>query len=216
MGGPAIAALKKAAQAALLWVAALAIVGWLWPSALRLPQLWMVAAISLLANGSSPPTRPSKASARGRIATQRSRSSGPCYGALIASLAELVIEKPTLGFDLVTWVSLAVMLAGLGLRTWAVVLLGRWLTWNVAVQPGQQLVEHRPYKVIRHPSYTGALLMFLFGCTLLHAWIAASAFALLLPIAFLRRIHYEEKLLTATLPTYAAYRKRTGAFLPGL
>ena len=84
-----------------------------------------------------------------------------CYGALIASLAELVIEKPALGFDLVTWLSLAVMLAGLGLRTWAVVLLGRWFTWNVAVQPEQQLVERGPYKVIRHPSYTGALLMFL-------------------------------------------------------
>ena len=216
MGGLAIAALKKAAQAALLWAAAFAIVGWLWPSALRLPQLWMVAAISLLANALQPAYSPFEGQRTSEDRYTAVQIVWTCYGALIASLAELVIEKPALGFDLVTWLSLAVMLAGLGLRTWAVVLLGGWFTWNVAVQPGQELVDRGPYKVIRHPSYTGALLMFLFGCTLLHAWIAASAFAVLLPIAFLRRIHYEEKLLTATLPAYAEYRKRTGAFFPGL
>ena len=94
--------------------------------------------------------------------------------------------------------------------------LGRYFTFSVMTSRDQPVISTGPYHYLRHPSYTGALLMFLFGCTLLHAWIAASAFAVLLPIAFLRRIHYEEKLLTATLPAYAAYRKRTGAFFPGL
>jgi protein-S-isoprenylcysteine O-methyltransferase len=84
----------------------------------------------------------------------------------------------------------------------------------VAVQVGQTLVTHGPYRVIRHPSYTGALITFVASCILLRSWIAALLAAIALTLAFVRRIGYEETLLVRTLPGYAAYTSVTGRLLP--
>ena len=108
------------------------------------------------------------------------------------------------------------MIGGLALRTWAVVLLGPWFTWNVTVQAGQQLVSRGPYRFIRHPSYTGALITFVASCVLLRSWVVALLAALTLVLAFRRRIRYEEALLVKTLPGYQAYISRTYKLLPGI
>ena len=118
--------------------------------------------------------------------------------------------------DLTAWAAFDAMIGGLALRTWAVVLLGPWFTWNVTVQAGQQLVTRGPYRLIRHPSYTGALIIFVASCVLLRSWVAAVAAGCALTLAFGRRIRYEEALLLDTLPGYAAYASRTGRLLPGI
>jgi protein-S-isoprenylcysteine O-methyltransferase len=107
----------------------------------------------------------------------------------------------------VSWAAVATMT--LGLAT-----LGRWFTWNVEVQPGQQVVARGPYRHLRHPSYTGALLTHVGVCLLLHSWIAASIAVVALPAAFARRISHEEALLRRALPGYEAYARRTGGLLP--
>ena len=108
------------------------------------------------------------------------------------------------------------MIGGLALRTWAVVLLGPWFTWNVTVQAGQQLVSRGPYRFIRHPSYTGALITFVASCVLLRSWVVALLAAFTLVLAVRRRIRYEEALLVKTLPGYQAYISRTDKLLPGI
>jgi protein-S-isoprenylcysteine O-methyltransferase Ste14 len=94
---------------------------------------------------------------------------------------------------------------------YAVQTLGRLFTWNVEVQGGQTVVEEGPYRTIRHPSYTGALL--LFGATPLvfYAWLVALPAWLALAVAFTRRIRLEEDLLRREIPGYAVYMERTGA-----
>lgn len=84
------------------------------------------------------------------------------------------------------------------------------------VQAGQQLVCHGPYRLIRHPSYTGALITFVAGCVLLRSWVTAVVSALALTLAFLRRIRYEEALLGRSLVGYDAYASRTGKLFPRL
>lgn len=64
------------------------------------------------------------------------------------------------------------MIGGLTLRT-VILLVGPWFTWNVAVQAGQKLVSRGPYRLIRHPSYTGALIVFVASCVLLRSWVIA-------------------------------------------
>jgi protein-S-isoprenylcysteine O-methyltransferase len=108
------------------------------------------------------------------------------------------------------------MIGGLALRTWAVVLLGPWFTWNVTVQTGQQVVSRGPYRFIRHPSYTGALITFVASCVLLRSLVVALLAAFTLVLAFRRRIRYEEALLVKTLPGYQAYLSRTGKLIPGI
>jgi protein-S-isoprenylcysteine O-methyltransferase Ste14 len=106
------------------------------------------------------------------------------------------------------------MVAGLALRTWAVATLGRWFTLEIGVAPAQRVVDEGPYRVIRHPSYAGALLAFAGSALLLRAWVAAALGTLALGLAYRRRILQEERVLRAELPGYAAYMARTGALVP--
>ena len=51
-------------------------------------------------------------------------------------------------------------LIGIALRWWAIRTLGAHFTRNVQVVADQQLVVDGPYRYLRHPSYTGAILMY--------------------------------------------------------
>jgi len=53
----------------------------------------------------------------------------------------------------------ALMWAGLALRIWAIVVLGQSFRATVEVDPGQRVVDRGPYRWVRHPSYTGILLV---------------------------------------------------------
>jgi protein-S-isoprenylcysteine O-methyltransferase len=82
------------------------------------------------------------------------------------------------------------------------------------VKPAQRLVRTGPYRLIRHPSYTGAFVALIASAILLHAWVTAVLGAIALYAAFRRRIRHEERLLAAALPGYRRYVSRTGALLP--
>ena len=77
------------------------------------------------------------------------------------------------------------------------------------------LVERGPYRLVRHPMYA-AVLLGGFGAALLHRdalhwlWLA-----LLAPVLVVK-IRREERLLAARYPTYADYRRRVSALVPGL
>lgn len=113
------------------------------------------------------------------------------------------------------WAGCALIGGGLALRMWSIHVLARFFTVDVSVQQGHELVRHGPYRWVRHPSYTGALLCFLgLGVGL------ANVFALPLlcvPVywAFRRRIQVEEAALREAFPqAYPAYAAQTGRLLP--
>jgi protein-S-isoprenylcysteine O-methyltransferase len=207
--------LRKALQAVAIWAPVLLVLSAVWPPALHLPQLWMVATVSVLVNMLQPAYRPLEGSRTPEDRGTAAQILWTVYLTQVAALLELVWRRRVgLPLDRVTWGALSAMLGGLALRTSAVVLLGPWFTWNVTVQSGQQLVSHGPYRCIRHPSYTGALIVFVASCVLLRSWVAAVVATAALTLAFMRRIRYEEALLVRTLPGYFAYASRTGGLLP--
>jgi len=209
--------LRKALQALEIWVLVLLVVGVVWPPALRLPQLWMVASVSVLANILQPAYRPFEGSRTPEDRGTAAQILWTVYLTQAAALVELVWRRRVaIPIDLTTWAALAAMIGGLALRTWAVALLGPWFTWNVTVQVGQQLVTRGPYRFIRHPSYTGALVTFVASCVLLRSWVVALLAALTLVLALQRRIRYEEALLVKTLPRYQGYASCTYKLLPGI
>lgn len=115
------------------------------------------------------------------------------------------------------WAGCVLIAGGLALRLWAVHVLARFFTVDVNLQRDHQLVQRGPYRWVRHPSYTGALMAFLgLGVGL------ANPFSLLLlfvPVAwaFGQRIRIEETALREAFPeTYPAYAARTGRLLPSL
>ncbi len=207
--------LRKAAQASGIWVLVLLIVAALWPPALHLLQLWMVVSVSILANILQPAYRPFEGSRTVEDRGTAAQILWTVYLTQAAALLELIWRRRVaLPLDLTTWAAFSAMIGGLALRAWAVVLLGRWFTWHVTVQAGQQLVSRGPYRFIRHPSYTGALITFVASCALLRSWVAAVFAAFALVLAFARRIRYEEALLVKALPGYQAYMSRTSKLLP--
>jgi len=203
--------LRKALQALGIWAMVLLVMAAIWPPALHLPQLWMVVSLSVLANILQPAYRPFEGSRTSEDRGTAAQSLWTVYLTQAAALLELVWRRRVaIPLDLTTWAALAAMVGGLALRTWAVALLGPWFTWNVTVQMDQQLVTRGPYRFIRHPGYTGALIMFVASCVLLRSWLVALLAALTLVQAFRRRIGYEEALLVKALPGYQAYMARTG------
>jgi protein-S-isoprenylcysteine O-methyltransferase len=88
-----------------------------------------------------------------------------------------------------------VLAAGLLLRWWSIVTLGTRFTFDVRIVDDHELVRRGPYRLLRHPSYTG-LLMILGALGLaMRDWYAFAAMALI-PIAPLAyRIRVEEAAL---------------------
>ena len=207
--------IRKVAQAVLLWAVAGGVLLLVWTPVFRFPQLWLLIGVSVLANVLQPPyalfNGPRTAEDRGTFV----QIIWTVYLTQAAALVELVVRRPpSLPFDAGSAVALGLMVGGLALRTWAVVVLGRFFTLNIGVQTDQQIIEAGPYRVIRHPSYAGAALTFVASCVLLRSWAAAALAAIALPLAFWRRIRHEERLLRETFSEYAAYAARTGALVP--
>jgi protein-S-isoprenylcysteine O-methyltransferase Ste14 len=112
---------------------------------------------------------------------------------------------------------LVVIWLGLGIRVWAIAALGPAFRTTVEVDPGQAVVSSGPYRWVRHPSYSG-LLMIVTGCGLAAGnWLALAVCALLPLPAVLRRIQVEEAELTRVLgDRYRAYKAHTKRLIPGL
>jgi protein-S-isoprenylcysteine O-methyltransferase Ste14 len=114
-------------------------------------------------------------------------------------------------------VGITLMLAGVALRAWAVRTLGRYFLPVVAVRADQQVVRHGPYRLIRHPTYSSALLTLLgLGMTLTN-WAALVALLCCALAGLAYRVRIEERaLLRALGQPYREYMAQTTRFVPFL
>jgi protein-S-isoprenylcysteine O-methyltransferase len=109
----------------------------------------------------------------------------------------------------------AVFVGGMILRWYSIIHLGRFFTVNVAIAADHQLVDTGPYRFVRHPSYTGALLAFIGFALVLRNWASVLVISLPIALAFLYRINIEERALVQGLGEgYRAYIKRTKRLIP--
>ena len=110
---------------------------------------------------------------------------------------------------------LAIVLAGAGLRDWSIVSLGRWFRREVTIEPGQRLVRRGPYRVLRHPSYTGLILMFAGFALAIGSWLGAAAALVLVVAGMVPRIRVEERALATTFGAeYTEYASSRARLLP--
>ena len=73
----------------------------------------------------------------------------------------------------------------------------------------QKVIETGPYRIVRHPMYSGGILMFLFTPIALGSYWALIPFLIGTIIGIVFRIKGEEKYLMANLPGYREYCKKT-------
>jgi protein-S-isoprenylcysteine O-methyltransferase len=111
----------------------------------------------------------------------------------------------------------AVGLAGVALRWWAIRTLGAHFTRQLQIGQRHRLVDDGPYRHLRHPSYTGAILMFAgVGIGLGNA-LSIAACVILPAAGYLQRIPREEALLRSELgEPYSEYASRTPRLVPGV
>jgi protein-S-isoprenylcysteine O-methyltransferase Ste14 len=117
-------------------------------------------------------------------------------------------------------IGLALFVAGVALRGWAIVTLGRCYSHRVRtpeamVQEGQGLISHGPYRHLRHPAYSGMLLAHVGVAVLfLNVFVVLALCLALLP-ALVRRIRVEEAHLFG-LPGYADFAAARARIAPGV
>ena len=138
-------------------------------------------------------------------------------GVFLAWVAAFMLRRFAIPWDrgLLFTAGIMLMLAGVAFRWYAIRVLGRFFTVVVAVSPGQTVVEAGPYRWIRHPSYSGAILT-LFGFGLVFAnWLSLLLIMIFAVIGYAYRITVEERVLLAALgDPYRLYMKRTRRIIP--
>jgi protein-S-isoprenylcysteine O-methyltransferase len=109
------------------------------------------------------------------------------------------------------------LLAGIILRIWAIVHLGKFFTVDVGIQQGHRVVQDGPYRFVRHPSYSGSMIALTGMACLTFNWLGFLVIIVSSLTAYCIRISAEEKMLFLNLgEDYRRYAARTKRLIPGV
>jgi len=112
------------------------------------------------------------------------------------------------------WLGLLMLAVGIAFAVWARHDLGRNWSGTVTVKQDHELIRSGPYRLVRHPIYTGLLLAILGTAVAFGEWRGLLAFALLTG-SLLLKLRIEERLMSESFPDeYARYRAEVPALIP--
>ncbi len=111
---------------------------------------------------------------------------------------------------------LLLQLCFIGFAAWARYYLGEQWSSEITAKDNHRLVAAGPYRIIRHPIYSGIIGMFI-GTAItgveLHGLIGLG----ICVVTYVRKLRIEEKVLAVLFgPEYEAYKRRTWALIPGI
>jgi protein-S-isoprenylcysteine O-methyltransferase Ste14 len=121
------------------------------------------------------------------------------------------------GAHWVRTLSVVVLAVGLAIRWTAIVTLGQSFSVNVAIHATQTVQKTGLFRLVRHPSYTG--LMLVFAAIGIHTrnWLGLAIMLVPTGAALLYRIHVEERALHGAFgEEYAEYSRVTKRLIPGV
>lgn len=112
---------------------------------------------------------------------------------------------------------LVVAWAGIAVRLWAIVTLGRYFRGTVHIQRGHRVVRSGPYRWVRHPSYSGMLLAAAALAAQLGNALSWAVVMVCFGLALAYRIRVEERVLSEALgEEYTSYAAGTSRLIPGV
>jgi len=139
-------------------------------------------------------------------------------GSQILAINLAVAEtKAVIGLDQAAFLAVGavVMLFGVALRWYAIHVLGRFFTRNVAIREDHEIIRAGPYRYVRHPSYSGYLMAAVGLGIALDNWLALGALFFAHAAVFGYRIRVEEAVLVAAFgQDYVAYQRTTRRIIP--
>jgi len=113
--------------------------------------------------------------------------------------------------------ALALLIVGLLVRWTAILTLGVSFSTNVAIHANQTLQKNGLFRWVRHPSYSGMVLIFAGVGLSQRNWISLAIMLIFPTAALLYRIHVEELALAEAFgDDYAQYRRSTFRLIPGI
>ena len=114
------------------------------------------------------------------------------------------------------WIGAFLCVSGLVFALWARVILGRNWSGVITLKEGHELIERGPYRIVRHPIYTGILAMFS-GTAIAMGYFGGFLGLLLVFVSFWLKLKREEDLMLKHFPDkYAAYQRRVKRIIPFL
>ncbi len=117
--------------------------------------------------------------------------------------------------SLLTIAGACMIIAGISFRAWAVHSLGKYFTATVQIKEDHRLIKTGPYRIVRHPSYTGAFMAIIAGGVILGSLTGFIISCIAMIIAYYVRIGIEEKELIARFgDDYLAYKRDTKMMIP--
>jgi protein-S-isoprenylcysteine O-methyltransferase Ste14 len=115
----------------------------------------------------------------------------------------------------VFYLGLGLMLSGLAFRWVAIRQLGQFFIPEVAIQPGQRLMDRGLYHYLRHPSYTGTFMTLLGYGLALTNWLSLAVMLIVPGVVYGFRMRVEEAALAEAFgEEYRAYMRRTRRLIP--
>ena len=144
-----------------------------------------------------------------------------CVGVGLVAAGILAGDVPAAELSGARWplfvVGLALMVGGIILRQWAIAMLGGSFTVVVRVRQGQEVIDTGPYRWVRHPSYTGLLVIFAGFGLALGNWVSVLCAVLVPLIGIVVRIHFEERALLQGLgESYRLFAQGRKRLVPGV
>jgi protein-S-isoprenylcysteine O-methyltransferase Ste14 len=134
-------------------------------------------------------------------------------GAVVAGVLPGVAPSATIRpAALADWIGLVLFWGGISLRLWSFRTLGRYFTFTVQTSSDQPVITDGPYRVIRHPSYAGLLLVIMAVGLFIGNWWSLVGLTVAMAGGLVFRIRVEERALLQNLGDgyrdYAATHKR--------
>ena len=127
-------------------------------------------------------------------------------------LREQFVPHTTLVYS----IGLAFAILGAALAIASRWMLGRNWSATVELKKEHELITTGPYRLVRHPIYTGLLFLFFGNAIMVGDWRGLLAVAIVF-VSFWRKLRLEESWLAAHFgEAYSAYRAHTKALLPAV
>jgi protein-S-isoprenylcysteine O-methyltransferase Ste14 len=141
-------------------------------------------------------------------------------GFLLGQMATIIEWAYFTGYHKWIWdsrtvIGLALMTGGTIFRVWCIRTLGKFFTATVKTQEKQQIITSGAYRVVRHPSYSGAFVAATGSAVFMHTSLAVVINFIVLFTVYYFRIKAEEATLTGEFGNeYISYRSRTKKLIP--